>query len=234
MDPQFPAAHKNRVKEIILVNDMILSCAADGSIHAWKFDNTRWALVGSLGTPNRDQKVVAHSGTVTALAFCGSKNLVISGSFTGEIKLWSLPGDGSQAQVLQPHRSQIIRLIVAPNPSNPNQFGLICAHMDGTVHLFDLAQLPLNNYAKTYKPDLHNTSLATVEFIEIGVGQMGLILGFKNGSIQAVSYPEFVNVGLLDGHTRRTDMDAITYVKSKNKLFVGAKNGDLNCYQVSM
>ncbi len=134
-----------------------------GRISVWDMDSGQrlsWSLPGSNEPV---EYLVGHQFTVWALAFCPEGELLASGAYDNEIRMWDV-ATGMEVGILRGHRSWIRSLDFSPQGNI-----LASSSCDGTIRLWDVDTLReihspieagVNAYSVEFSPD--GMLLATV------------------------------------------------------------------------
>jgi len=227
MSKEYPAAHTIRVNTICVGADMVFTGGADGCVRAWSLQGAQgWGLVGSLGG------TIAHPCPVTRMTVFN--NILFTGAQNGEVKVWSMQGQ-LQSQ-FQAHEGAITDML---GWTNGTQVVLFTCSDDCTIRVWDLQQnsgvIPTGTQPIfTYPPDLSKqrkpkqiTSMVT----HVMSNQNHVLLvGFGEGTIQALDIPDFTDLGYLSGHARNNAITSLTTIPGQSLLFAGSMDGKLNCF----
>ncbi|MFO8034409.1 MAG: WD40 repeat domain-containing protein [Candidatus Bipolaricaulota bacterium] len=134
-----------------------------GRISVWELDRGQRLTWTPPGADGPVEYLAGHQYTVWALAFCPQGELLASGAYDNQIRLWDI-STGMEVGVLREHRSWIRSLDFSPNGSI-----LASSSCDGTIRLWDVDSLRevhspieagLNAYSVSFSPD--GALLATV------------------------------------------------------------------------
>ena len=245
--PDFPAAHEDQVNDIVVIaeHQMVITGGADGAIRAWKPGADCWTMAGDLGAPRMPgQSKLAHPAPVTAMALFEGR--LFSGDQQGNIKAWSVPGNGAEIQSFRGHGKQVSHIIGWSDPMNAQQKVLLtCAH-DGNICVWQVAPLAQQQQlgGAVNPKALHTetprrgkavlTILPTAYPSNNGGGlQQALICGFDDGTIQGFNLPNFQNLGYLSGHTRYKPITKLIGVAAGNatQVYAASMTGNLTCFQ---
>jgi len=78
----------------------------------------------------------SHDGMITALAFLGSKDTLLSAGGDGDLRLWSV-SKASTTQVLRGHTKDVCGLAVQRDDQGSNAPRIASCSLDGTIRIWD-------------------------------------------------------------------------------------------------
>jgi WD40 repeat protein len=138
--------------------------------------------------PSNNKILTGHTDSIKSLAITPDSLTLVSGSWDGTIRLWSLP-DGNHIKTLTGHTHSVMSLAITPD-----SLTLVSGSWDGTIRLWSL---PDGNHIKTLTGlgDVISCLAISPDGHTLAIPSLGII-----GSINLWSLPDGNHLKTLEGH----------------------------------